>query len=76
MAIANKSESRNFSATSDINNTTVMYMNASYSSSGDLSFNESIRDMDAYKSNKATVDADYDEWKGYVMEQVGVTDAE
>ena len=70
MAIANKTESRNFSATSDINNTTVMYMNASYSSSGDLNFNESIRDMDMYKANKAEVDGDYESWKNEIYTEI------
>lgn len=70
MAIVNKTESRNFSATSAIDDTPVMYMNANYNESGGLSFNESIQNMTLYKANMATVDADYEEWKAEVKAEV------
>ena len=70
MAIINKTESRNFAATSAINDTPVMYMNANYSESGSLSFNESVQNMDLYKANMETVDADYDTWKAEVKAEV------
>ena len=70
MAITNRTESRNFSATSSINDKPVMYMTANYTDSGNLSFNESIQDMTAYKANMATVDADYETWKAEVKNEV------
>lgn len=71
MAITNKSESRNFNATSEIDNVSVMYMNASYNTqSKELSFNQSIRDTDVYKKNKAEVDNDYETWKTEVYTEI------
>ena len=71
MAVTNKTESRNFSATSAINETTVMYMNASYNtSSNDLSFNQSIQNMELYRANKTVVDNDFDTWKDEVYTEI------
>ena len=71
MAVTNRNESRNFNATSTIGDTTVMYMNASYNtSSNDLSFNQSIRDMELYKANKTVVDNDFDTWKDEVYTEI------
>lgn len=71
MAITNKNESRNFNATSEINNVSVMYMNASYNTqSKELSFNQSIRDTDAYKKNRIEVDNDYEIWKTEVYTEI------
>ena len=67
MAINNKNESRNFTANSTINDTTVMYMSASYNTANkDLSFNKSIRNTDLYRANKAEVDKDYEDWSDEV----------
>ena len=71
MAVTNKNESRNFNATSEINNVSVMYMNASYNTqSKELTFNQSIRDTDTYKANKAEVDGDYESWKDEVYTEI------
>lgn len=71
MALTNQNESRNFSATSIINDKSVMYMNANYNTStGELSFNNTIRDMETYKANKTVVDGDYDSFKDDVESKV------
>lgn len=63
MAITNRTETRNFTASSTLNDATIMYMNATYNAaSKELSYNRSIRDTDLYKANKETVDAEYDTW--------------
>ena len=68
--IANRAESRNFNATSTINDETVMYMNASYSTNGDLNYNQSIQNMILYKAHKEQVDEDYETWKNEVYNKI------
>lgn len=70
----NLSKSITLSATSDIEAdnkvNTVMYMNATITSNGDINVNQSIRNKDLYVSNQETVDADYEEFKKTVMNYV------
>lgn len=70
--IANKTESRNFNATSTIDNTIVMYMSVSYSSNGDFSTNNSIRKdaMDLYKAHKEEVDKDYADFCDEIYQEI------
>ena len=68
------SKSITLSATSDIEvdgkNNVVMYMNATINSNGDVNINQSIRNKELYISNQDVVDADYTEFKTYVMDYV------
>ena len=68
--LADKRESRNFNATSIINDEVAMYMNASYSTNGDLNYNQSIQNMALYKANKEQVDKDYETWKNEVYNEI------
>ena len=71
MAITNKNESRNFNATSTIDDTVVMYMNGSYNTnSEELTFNQSIRNLSAYKEHKEEVDGDFESWKGEIEDAI------
>ena len=46
--------------------TPVVYFNAQIQSDGKYNINQSIQNVDAYKSNKDAVKADYDEFVIYV----------
>ena len=46
--------------------TPVAYFNAQIQSDGKYNINQSIQNVDAYKSNKDAVQADYDEFETYV----------
>ena len=63
-------KSINFSGTSSIEvngvKTPVAYFNAQIQSDGKYNINQSIQNVDAYKSNKDVVKADYDEFEAYV----------
>lgn len=63
-------KSINFSGTSSIDvngvKTPVAYFNAQIQSDGKYNINQSIQNVDAYKSNKDAVKADYDEFEAYV----------
>ena len=63
-------KSINFSGTSSIEvngvKTPVTYFNAQIQSDGKYNINQSIQNVDVYKSNKDAVKADYDEFEAYV----------
>ena len=63
-------KSINFSGTSSIEvngvKTPVAYFNAQIQSDGKYNINQSVQNVDAYKSNKDAVKADYDEFEAYV----------
>ena len=64
----------NLSATSDVEvdgkNNVVMYMNATINANGDVNINQSIRNKELYIANQELVDADYIEFKKFVMTYV------
>lgn len=70
----NLSKSITVSATSTIEvdnkQNTVMYMNATINSTGDVNINQSIRDKELYIANQKEVDADFAEFKNIVMSYV------
>lgn len=68
--LINKSESRNFTATSSVNDVAIMYMSANYNG-GNLGFNKNIQNLEAYKENRDEVDADYDTFQNEVIEAIG-----
>ena len=63
-------KSINFNGTSTVEingvKTPVAYFNAQIQSDGKYNINQSIQNVDAYKSNKDAVKADYDEFEAYV----------
>ena len=63
-------KSINFSGTSTVEvngvKTPVAYFNAQIQSDGKYNINQSVQNVDAYKSNKDVVKADYDEFEAYV----------
>ena len=69
-------KSINLSATSDIEvdgkNNIVMYMNATITLNNDenVNINQLIRDNELYIANQEVVDADFAEFKTYVMAYV------
>ena len=46
--------------------TPVAYFNAQIQSDGKYNINQSVQNVELYKSNKETVKADYDEFETYV----------
>lgn len=46
--------------------TPVVYFNAQIQADGKYNINQSIQNVDAYKSNKDAVKADYEEFETYV----------
>ena len=70
----NLSKSITVSATSTIEvdnkQNTVMYMNATINSTGDVNINQSIRDKELYIANQKEVDTDFAEFKNTVMSYV------
>lgn len=72
--VANKTETRNFSAISQIIDAgrpvTVMTMSANVSTDVGLNFSSTVRDMDMYFANQQEVDADFDSWKEEITEIV------
>lgn len=72
MALSNKNKSINYSALSKIDDIVVLYMNGSYNSeSGDLNFNQSIRNKALYLANKEIVDEDFETWKNEIVKEIG-----
>ena len=69
--LSNLSKSITVSATStievDSKQNTVMYMNATINSTGDVNINQSIRDKVLYIINQEEVDSDFTEFKATVM---------
>lgn len=61
----------NISATSMIDEKAIAHMNASISGSGSLNINQSIVDPTAYLENQSECDADYEQFKKYVLETTG-----
>ena len=63
-------KSINFSGTSSIEvngvKTPVAYFNAQIQSDGKYNINQSVQNVELYKSNKETVKADYDEFETLV----------
>ncbi len=68
--ITNQTETRNFSATSVINDQTAATFSAYYTSDGRLNFATDIVNVPLYKANKAEVDKDEADWKAEVEEEV------
>ena len=68
MLTTTKTISINGTSTVEVNGvkTPVSYFNAQIQSDGKYNINQSIQNVDAYKSNKDTVKADYDEFEAYV----------
>ncbi len=69
--LTNKQKSISYNATSVIADTVVLYMNGSYNSeSGDMSFNQSIRNKKLYLEYKEEVDKDFEDWKNEIVRDV------
>ena len=68
MLTTTKTISINGTSTVDVNGvkTPVTYFNAQIQSDGKYNINQSIQNVDAYKSNKDAVKADYDEFETLV----------
>lgn len=56
-----------YSGNSSINNTVVMYMNASINPNGTFNVNKSIQNKDLYFANTDSVDADYADFNKTVV---------
>ena len=68
MLTTTKTISINGTSTVDVNGvkTPVVYFNAQIQSDGKYNINQSIQNVDTYKSNKDAVKADYEEFETYV----------
>ena len=68
MLSTTKTISINGTSTVDVNGvkTPVVYFNAQIQADGKYNINQSIQNVDAYKSNKDAVKADYDEFETLV----------
>ena len=68
MLSVNKTISINGTSTVDVNGvkTPVTYFNAQIQSDGKYNINQSVQNVELYKSNKDTVKADYDEFETLV----------
>ena len=68
MLTTTKTISINGTSTVEVNGvkTPVTYFNAQIQSDGKYNINQSIQNVDAYKSNKDAVRADYDEFETLV----------
>ena len=68
MLSTTKTISINGTSTVEVNGvkTPVVYFNAQIQADGKYNINQSIQNVDAYKSNKDAVKADYDEFETYV----------
>lgn len=70
--LANRNESRNFNAVSEINGEVIAGFNASYNSgNGMLNFAKSITNFAKYMANQTAVEADYTEFQEGVIEELG-----
>lgn len=72
--LKNEQRSQNFNAVSAVtvgsNDETVAYLSASVTSDNNASFNQIINDLYLYKTNKETVENDYEEFKNHVLESL------
>lgn len=68
MLTTTKTISINGTSTVDVNGvkTPVTYFNAQIQSDGKYNINQSVQNVELYKSNKETVKADYDEFEALV----------
>ena len=68
MLTTKKTISINGTSTVEVNGvkTPVVYFNAQIQSDGKYNINQSVQNVELYKSNKETVKADYDEFEAYV----------
>ena len=68
MLTTTKTISINGTSTVDVNGvkTPVVYFNAQIQADGKYNINQSIQNVDAYKSNKDAVKSDYEEFEAYV----------
>ena len=68
MLTTTKTISINGTSTVEVNgvNTPVAYFNAQIQSDGKYNINQSVQNVELYKSNKDTVKADYEEFEAYV----------
>ena len=68
MLTTTKTISINGTSTVDVNGvkTPVTYFNAQIQSDGKYNINQSVQNVELYKSNKETVKADYDEFETLV----------
>ena len=68
MLTTTKTISINGTSTVEVNGvkTPVAYFNAQIQSDGKYNINQSVQNVELYKSNKETVKADYDEFEAYV----------
>lgn len=73
--LANRNESRNFNAVSEINGEVIAGFNASYNTSAaNLIFSKSITNFAKYMENQQAVEADYSEFQTGVIEEIGGVD--
>ena len=71
LMLTNKQKSISYSATSVIADTVVLYMNGSYNSeSGDMTFNQAIRNKKLYLEYKDDVDKDFEDWKNEIVKDI------
>ena len=68
MLTTTKTISINGTSSVEINGvkTPVAYFNAQIQADGKYNINQSVQNVELYKSNKDTVKADYDEFEAYV----------
>ena len=68
MLSTTKTISINGTSTVEVNGvkTPVVYFNAQIQADGKYNINQSIQNVDAYKSNKDAVKSDYEEFEAYV----------
>ena len=68
MLSTTKTISINGTSTVEVNGvkTHVVYFNAQIQSDGKYNINQSVQNVELYKSNKDTVKADYEEFEAYV----------
>ena len=68
MLTTTKTISINGTSTVEVNGvkTPVTYFNAQIQSDGKYNINQSVQNVELYKSNKETAKADYDEFEAYV----------
>lgn len=65
-----KNRNTNYSATSELENGTVLMKMSAYVDNGSsISFSQSIPDMKLYEANKAVADKDYEDFKSDVISE-------
>lgn len=72
--ITKKTKTSNYSAISSVNiddeAKAVMFMNASLSAAGELSFTSSVSNAKLYVEHQEEVDNDYDTWKQEIIDSI------